>query len=90
MKFDADFTVVSYSVAMLLALFVGFCCKLAIDAARSFGTFSAHEPYFSLIPNQPTELSIMAYQPNKPERTVLSVLTYQPTVLSVRLMVQLS
>jgi len=32
-------------------------------------TFSANEQYFSLIPNQPTVFSAMAYQPNKPKQT---------------------
>ena len=31
--------------------------------------FSANKQYFSLTSNQPTILSVMAYQPNKPKRT---------------------
>ena len=32
-------------------------------------TFSANKQYFSLTSNQPTVLSTMVYQPNKPKRT---------------------
>ena len=53
-----------------------FSLKPTGTAGCSFGRIwlishglSGNEQYFSLIPNQPTVLSVMAYKPNQPKRT---------------------
>jgi len=43
--------------------------KFQIAITELSRTFSANKQYFSFTPNQPTVLSAMAYQPNKPKRT---------------------
>ena len=47
-------------------------CQAACSLGRIWlisHDLSANEQYFSLTPNQPTILSVMAYKPNEPKRT---------------------